>query len=57
MQVKPERLEEIRQITHGPTFCELIIEIDRLNKLVADLTKEREWIVADDPEAEKEQGR
>jgi len=37
MAMTPERLEELRQITHGPTFCELIIEIDRLTKLVAAL--------------------
>ena len=37
MAMTPERLEEIRQITRGPTFRELIAEIDRLNKLVAAL--------------------
>ena len=46
MAMTPERLEELQQITHGPTFCELIIEIDRLNKLVADLTKERDNLLA-----------
>jgi hypothetical protein len=54
MQVKPERLEEIRQITRGPTFRELIAEIDRLNKLVEDLTKERDGLLAAIPEAWKE---
>jgi len=50
MAMAPERLNELRQITHGPTFLELIIEIDRLNKLVADLTKERDGLLAAIPE-------